>query len=53
MDILLNMLVNGTLTILVSFFFFGLFCGFTKLLKKVFKWEPVDEPSQDGIMGDE
>ena len=53
MDILLNILVNGTLTILVSFFFFGLICGFTKLLQKIFKWEPVDEHHQDGIMGDE
>lgn len=52
MDILLNVLVKGTFMIFIGFFFAGLICGFTKLLQKIFKWEPVDEPPQDGIMVD-
>ena len=49
---LFNILVCGTFMIFISFFFVGLICGFTKFLQKIFKWEPVDEPPQDGIMGD-
>ena len=49
---LFNILVCGTFIIFISLFFVGLICGFTKLLQKIFKWEPVDEPHQDGIMGD-
>ena len=52
MSILFNVLVGGTFMILISFFFVGLICGFTKLLEKIFKWKPVVEPPQDGIMGD-
>lgn len=52
MYILFNVLAKGTFIILISFFFTGLICGLTKLLEKIFKWEPVDEPPQDGIMGD-